>query len=500
MKILSASDIKQADLYTIIHEPISSLDLMERAGINLFQTINDQFPSQSSFTIFCGAGNNGGDGLVIARYLTYLKKDVYIYILKGNYTEEFQSNFEKAKSLSIPYTIIEQASQISQIQIPPNTLIIDALFGIGISRPLEGLAALLIQHINSFTQNTKIAIDIPSGLSPDNNFPSTAINTFQADLSLTIQLPKKAFFFSENEAYVGNFQCIDIGLSQDFIASTDTKDYYIDENLISELLIPRSKFSHKGTFGHTLIVAGSEGKIGASILSSKAALKTGCGLLTTCIPHEAETAMHSSFPEAMIIPQERYFDKINLNTYQSIAFGPGINTSPKAKAMLIPLLNLYQGKTIIDADGLNILSQDKNLLRLIGRNTILTPHPGEFDRLTHPHKTGFERYQTQLQLSQACQTTIVLKGHHSSITTPDGNSYFNSTGNNGMATAGSGDVLTGIIASLCAQGYSPDNAAILGVYLHGFAGDQAAIKRSKTSLIASDIIDHIADFFLKMER
>lgn len=499
MKIFSAAKLKQADRFTIENEPISSLHLMERAGERLFSAILAQFPDANSFVCVCGAGNNGGDGLVLARLFALANKKVEVFILKGNYTAEFSTNFHKIKDLSIPYTEITEPIQINNITFDKETVIIDALFGVGISRPLAEIAAHFIQKLNSFP-NLKIAIDMPSGLSPDCNYLSTFENTLKADITFTIQFPKKSFFFAENEEFVGDFECVDIGISKDFIESNANQGIYLQQTDIEKHIQARAKFGHKGTYGHVLILAGSEGKIGAAILSAKAALKSGCGLLSVCIPAQGSTAVHAAFPEAMLIPQEKFVETIDLSIYKAIGFGPGIGTSAEAKEMLIFLLRNYKGKIVIDADGLNMLSQDKKLLDLLGKNCILTPHPGEFDRLTQNHSTGFERYKSQLAFSEKYQVILVLKGHHTSITTPEGISYFNSTGNNGMATAGSGDVLTGIITALCAQGYSCENAAIIGVYLHGFAGDCAADKYSKTSMIASDIIENIGFFFQGVEK
>jgi NAD(P)H-hydrate epimerase len=494
MKILSAKQTKEADQYTLQNEPISSLALMERASERLFKAIVTKFPFVHTFSIFCGPGNNGGDGLVLARLLTLAKKEVFIHILKGNYTPEFLHNFHLIKELEIPYLEITDEITLAKVLSIPNSILIDALFGIGLSRPLEGLAALLIQKINAFP-DLKIAIDVPSGLSPDATHVSTPENSLQANHTLSIQLPKLSFFFAENQAFIGNFECIDIQLSQAFIQNVSANLFYIQADEIRKIRQKRPKFGHKGTFGHTLVIAGSEGKIGAAMLSAKAALKTGCGLVTVYLPEKGVIPMHTYFPEAMVISRENPIETIDFSIYDAIAFGPGMGNSAESKAILVKLLENYQGKIVIDADGLNILAANRTLYKLLSPNCILTPHPKEFDRLTHSHTSTYERNKMQIAFSQTHKVTLVLKGHNSSTSSLSGNCYFNSTGNNGMATAGSGDVLTGIIVSLCAQGYSPDNAAIMGVYLHGFAGDAAAEKYSQPSLIASDIIEGISAFY-----
>ncbi len=497
MKILNAQQIKVADRYTIEHEPISSLMLMERAGDRLFERILERFPHFHSFMVFCGPGNNGGDGLVIARLMFQANKVVQIVLLSGNYSVECLQNIERIKELAIPLIIIEKKEQVKEIVFNEEICFIDALYGIGVNRPIEGLGAELIRTINA-TNNFKIAIDIPSGLSPDGLHNSLIENTVKADYTLTIQLPKFSFLFPENNELTGTFECVDIGLSKAF--SAQQKGYiFLDENEIRNIIIPRPENGHKGTFGHALIIAGSAGKIGASILSAKAALRTGCGLLTAMIPEEAVIPLLSHLAEAMVLSPPEIND-LDFDKYEAIGFGPGIGTSEPAISILNALLLNYKGKLVIDADGLNILAKHKDWFRLLDSNVVLTPHPGEFDRITHQHSSGLERFKTQLNLSVKYKVTIVLKGHYSSITTADGNAYFNSTGNSGMATAGSGDVLTGIITSLCAQGYEPGKAARLGVYLHGFAGDFEAAKNSKTSLVASDIINGITAFFKIFEK
>ncbi len=500
MKILNSHQIKEADRATIQREPIISLDLMERAGRAIFQKIKEEFESENAFAVFCGPGNNGGDGLVIARLLANIKKGVRVIQLSGtSFTPECSTKLERIKQLGIPLTFLENEEQLQSLQIPQGAVIIDAIFGGGINRPLEGLAAKLVRRINA-SPGIKIAIDLPSGLSADIAFPSTPENTVMANYTYTVQLPKLAFMFVENDVFTGQFECVDIGLSSSYIQSVDTPHFYPDREYIRGLIKPRNKFGHKGSFGHACIIAGSDGKIGASILSSKAALRTGCGLLTVCMPESGHTAMHSHLPEAMVVVPKSGSERMDFSKYDAVGFGPGIGTSEIASDHLFELLNLYHSPLVIDADGINCLANKPIWYGFLKSNIILTPHPGEFDRLTRVHENGHERYLAQQHFSKKHHVTIVLKGYHTSVTTPSGKTFFNSTGNNGMATAGSGDVLTGIITSLCAQGYAPEDAAVLGVYLHGFAGDAAAMNRSRTAMIASDITDGIGDFFKGFEK
>jgi hydroxyethylthiazole kinase-like uncharacterized protein yjeF len=503
-KIFSSDQIKRADQFTIENEPISSVDLMERAGIRLAEAIDEVFLELNDYVIFAGPGNNGGDGLVIARWLTDHKKNVKVYILQSDhYSKEFIINLDRLKNSGVEPIYLSTVEQIKELRFSDFAVFIDALYGNGLNRPLEGLALDLIQFIND-TSNFIISVDLPSGLSADASHVSTKENTVVADYTLTIQFPKLSFFFSENELFIGEWKIVSIDLDKRFIEKENTSHFYLDEVMIRDMVKPRSAFSHKGTFGHALIIAGSKGKIGASILSGLSTLRTGCGLLTMHIPGGGVDAVHSSLPEAMVIADsnEDYItDHINdVTKFNAIGFGPGVDKEKETAHVLKMLIQNASQSLVIDADGLNIVSENLTWLQFMNGSTILTPHPGEFDRLTKKHSLGFERYQTQLEFSKKYGVYIVLKGHYTSITTPSGLTFFNTTGNNGMATGGSGDVLTGIITSLCAQGYSPLHASLLGVYLHGYAGDRAAEDESKTSLIASDIIEHIPAFFLDFER
>lgn len=501
MKILTAEQIKQADRFTMTTEEIASVDLMEIAGRQLFHQIIKSHQRQDEFVVFCGPGNNGGDGLVIARLLAQKQKLHSLYILKGNYSQEFEINLNRIKEIGIDYEVIDSELKIKKLSFNENATLIDALFGVGISRPLTGLAAQLVQKINSFNHFT-IAIDVPSGLSPDCKFINDASNTIKANETLTVQLPKLAFMFAENSEFVGEFTCVNIGLSEDFINIQAHQIEYLTLKDISRYIKARAKFGHKGTFGHALIVAGSKGKLGAAILASQATLKTGCGLLTSYVPSAASAPLLSVLPEAMCVAREEEPDLLsdNIAKYNAVGFGPGVGISINSSKMLHHVLMNQKQLIVLDADALTLLSQNPDWYKLLNPNIILTPHPGEFDRLTRQHKTGHDRFESQLAFSKKHKVYIVLKGQHTSITCPDGKVYFNSTGNNGMAKGGSGDVLTGIITSLCAQGYTAEEVATLGVFIHGYCGDKAAAKISKTSMVASDIIDNLKKFFKKFEK
>jgi hydroxyethylthiazole kinase-like uncharacterized protein yjeF len=497
MKILSAQQTKACDQHTMMSEQISSIGLMNRAGTCLFEFIQQSYSFQK-YTIVCGPGNNGGDGLMIAQLLFKNNVEVNIIVLKGNYTEESKAQLDSTKQLDIPILEIFDAEQIEQMAFEDDACIVDALFGIGISRPIEGLAAILIERLNACSCY-KLAIDLPSGLSPDCNFESLQSNTIIANETLSIQLPKLAFMFPENDVFVGKFHIVDIGLSKSFIESQTDAFEYLDENIIEKSISPRLASAHKGNFGHALLIAGSTNKIGASIISAKAALRTGCGMLTVLLPNEGSVAMNCALPEAMLLTHQNG-NKIEFEKYAAIAIGPGLGASLDAVKLVKDVLNNYTQPLVVDADALNILALNPEFMEKLNANCILTPHPKEFDRFTKVHTSTMQRFITQKELAAKYKVNIVLKGHHTCIVTSEGKVYFNSNGNNGMSTAGSGDALTGVLLGLCAQKYPINIAAYLGVFIHGYAGDLAAFHHSKTALIASDIVNSLGEFFKRYEK
>lgn len=498
MNILNAEQVKAADKHTISQEEISSIELMEIAGNQLYNAIIKKHPDQKEFVVFCGPGNNGGDGLVIARLLKNNSYKTSVYILKGSYTKEFQTNLKLIKENNIDFVELESSQQIAQIRINERAIIIDALYGIGLTRPLDGKASELITKINQL-KNYKLAIDIPSGLSPDYVFSSTEKNCIKANETITVQLPKLAFFFPENYQFVGDWYSVNIGIPEDFIEQQICQHRFSNLPEIKHMLKPRDPFGHKGTFGHSLIIAGSSGKYGAAVLSSVSTLKTGCGLVSAMIPEEMIFSLLSYAPEIMTINRQKN-SQINHYEYDAIAFGPGVGIDLINSQLLEQLVKNCAKPLIIDADGLTILSNNRHLYDMLKPNMLLTPHPGEFDRLTHKHTDTYDRLQTQIRFSKKYNVNILLKGKYSSITNNRGEVWFNTSGNCGMATAGSGDVLTGIITSLCAQGYNIDIATKLGAYIHGYSGDVAAKHYSKHAMIASNITEHISDFFKNFEN
>jgi NAD(P)H-hydrate epimerase len=498
IKILSARQIKDLDKFTIEHEPIASIDLMERACHAFVHWFVQHVRIEKKVGIVCGTGNNGGDGLGIARMLSERGYSVKVWIVRGemNETADFKTNLQRLPERISP-------SEISKA--PANTLFkecsvfVDAILGSGLSRPTEGIYALVISSINQ-TKALRIAVDIPSGLFADTHSEGEIV---LADHTVSFQLPKLSFLFPENHKYVGRWHLVDIGLSREFIHDAKTNHFLAEAKSVKKMLKPRERFSHKGTYGHSLLICGSYGKMGACILGAKAALRSGLGLLTLHIPQCGYSIIQTAVPEAMVSvdTNENYFSRIpeNLN-YSSIGIGPGIGTDSETVKAFGKILKEFRKPMVIDADGLNILSQHKELIELLPEGSILTPHPKEFERLVGAWSDDFQRLELLRSFADRIKSVVVLKGAFSSVATPDGFVYFNPTGNPGMATGGSGDVLTGILAGLLSQGYSPTEAAILGVYAHGLSGDLAAADLGMYSLIAGDLIDFLPSALKKMHR
>jgi hydroxyethylthiazole kinase-like uncharacterized protein yjeF len=500
MKIFSASQIRNIDKYTIEKEPVPSIDLMERAAAAFVNWFCEKFCFKKKVLIFCGLGNNGGDGLAAARMLLERDKQVEVYIVKhgGNSSRDHDINRIR----------LEQCLQVNAIvsegdipDIDNDAVIIDAIFGSGLSRPAEGVAAALIERINS-SGAVVAAIDIPSGLFSD-KAAGEHDPIVNAQFTFTFQFPKLAFMLPGYEKYVGEWYVGDIGLHHDVIEQTPSPFRYVEKEDARRMLKRRSKFAHKGIFGHALLVGGSYGKIGAQVLATKACLKTGAGLVTSYLPKCGYRIIQVSVPEAMAItdPGKKYITTSpQIGSYDAIGVGPGLGRKDRTKEALTELISRAVSPLVIDADGLNILSENPDLLLKVPKNSIFTPHPKEFERLAGKTANDFARLERLRDLAEEYGVYIVLKGAHTAIATPGREVYFNSTGNAGMATGGTGDVLTGIITSLIAQGYEASEAAVLGVYLHGLAGDIAAMSLSQEYMSAGDLIDNLGNAFKELGR
>ena len=495
IKVPTIEQIRLCEAHTIAHKPISSIELMEIAATACVNRIKQQFSPTASIRIFCGMGNNGGDGLAMARLLHESGFNCTTYIVKHKeaYSPECLHQLNLLKERTIEVKEIEQEEDIPLCD--SDTVLIDALLGTGLSKPIDNqLLKSVIKNINQ-SKSFIFAIDTPSGLLSEQAMDKqyTAV---EADFTLSFQFPKLSFFFAENYPYVGEWTIADIGLESQSIDAIQTNNYCIEHSFIQSLIRPREKFAHKGNFGHGLLIAGSLGMMGAAVLASKAALRTGVGLLTVNVPKMGVSILQTSVNEAICRSDtnDNHFTGIDfevLSKYNAIAIGCGLGTHPETAQGLKKLIGDFGGNMIFDADAINILAENKTWLEFLPPNCIFTPHIKEFERLTHKANNGYERLELQRQFSKRHACVVVLKGAHTSISTPQGEIFFNTTGNPGMAKGGTGDVLTGMLLALVAKGYPAVQAAMIGVYLHGAAADQALNKQSYESLLPSDIIENI---------
>jgi len=494
LKVLAAEHIRQADQFTIKNEPISSIDLMERASEAFIDCFTDIYDNLLPVYVFCGTGNNGGDGLVISRLLTEIGYPIEVFIIgdqkKG--TQDFKINNDIIRTYltPTPLNLIEDFPVLTKEMI-----IVDAIFGSGLSRGVDGIYGELIDHINNSPCERVVAVDIASGLGCNEKFEGS--HSLKVQDTITFQVPKLSLMLPENKFLSGQVHVVDIGLDQEYINILPSKQFQISKEFIKSLLKDRNVFTHKGEVGRNLIIAGSRGKIGAAILASQACLKSGAGLLTVLLPKCGVDIMQTSTPEAMVLESDENLivEIPDVANYDVIGIGPGIGTSEETARSLEKLFKSTNMPVVIDADAINILSQNKALIEHIPESSILTPHTGEFRRLVGEWKNDYERLSLQLEFAQKHKVTVLLKGAHTSIAGSTGLVFFNSTGNPGMATAGSGDVLTGIITSFLGQGYSSIEAAILSAYVHGLSGDLYVENFAEESLMASDIIANLGSAF-----
>lgn len=500
MKIFNTQQIRELDATTIVHEPIGSIDLMERAALTFVDWFTTLFPdSLQKVVIYCGPGNNGGDGLAVARLLNqrFYSVQVFYCAIGSGTSPDFRKNWAR-----LPRWNQLMAQELKEgesfPQIDPSAVLIDAIFGSGLNRAITGYWGELLHFLNQHP-GCKVAIDVPSGLFTDG--PTTGI-TFQADYTLGFELPKLAYFFAENERRVGQWQVRSIGLDPLFIQDEKTPNYYLDEQTTKSLLKKRHKHAHKGSFGHALLISGSYGMMGAAQLSAKACLRSGIGLLSIHSPKCGYPFLQISTPEAMVSVDHHEFqwsEAPRLDKYAAIGVGPGLSTKATVVIALDQFLDRCTTPLVLDADALNIIAA-QGWQKRIPANAILTPHPKEFERLFGASANEFERLERLRENAQNLQIYILLKGAYSCFADPLGNCYFNSTGNPGMATGGSGDVLTGIITGLLGQGYTPLHSGLLGMYVHGLAGDLAAEILGHEALIASDIIDNLGKAFQALRQ
>ena len=492
MKIFPTQSIKELDAYTIENEPIASIDLMERASQALAKAIAGRWDAKTPFTVFAGPGNNGGDALAVSRLLAKkgYKVSVYLFNTKGELSPDCETNKERLADVE-NVDFHEVTSQFVPPVLTDDHVVIDGLFGSGLNKPLSGGFAAVVKYINASPARV-VAIDVPSGLMGEENTFNVRANIVRADVTLTLQLPKLAFLFAENQEFVGEWELLDIGLSEDAIEETDTDYFLLEGEDMEYLLKTRNKFAHKGDFGRALLIAGSQGMAGASVLAARACLRSGIGLLTVHIPFCNNFIVQTSVPEAMTeidINDVRFSCATDTDDYQAVGIGPGLGKAGDTEAALLEQIESCQTPMVVDADALNLLGEHRSYIGRLPKGSILTPHPKELERLVGKCQNSYERLTKACELAQSAGVHIILKGAYSAVITPEGKCWFNSTGNPGMATGGSGDVLTGVVLALLAQGYATETAARLAAYVHGLAGDIARKKHGAMGMTAGDIVD-----------
>lgn len=500
MKIFSSQQIRLIDKFTIENEPIASIDLMERAANELFFAIMADFNIASTkFLIIAGPGNNGGDGLALARIFTYLPCDFKTIFCNFSQNISTDCNINVQRLQEKDSKNLQIVTDPAKIIIDDDRVIIDCIFGTGLTRPVTGKYAQVIDMINN-SGNVVISVDIPSGLFGEDNTGNDG-SIINASCTYTIQFPPLASMFAENYKYFGNLKIVDIMLSEKAIVETESDFHITEEKFWSNNQKKRGRFEHKGDFGHALLIVGSYGKAGAAVLAAKACMRSGVGLLTVHVPEKLTDIMQISIPEAMLSIDSNtieFSSIVDFEKFNVAGIGPGLGTNEPTKKAVIQFVTEFNKPLLIDADALNILAETNNFKSILKPGTILTPHPKEFERLFGKFENSYHRILFMQKFSVETGVIIVLKGGITAISLPDGNIYFNTRGNPGMATGGSGDVLSGIITGLLAQNYKPEKAAIVGVFIHSAAGDYAAKIKGENSLIASDIIDDLPKIFLTL--
>ncbi len=500
MKLLGLSHIKEVDYLTVKNQSITFLELVERAGTVIFNTIHERLQgAQVPIHVFCGLGNNGGDGLVIARLLVEHGYNVTTYIVNfsTNRSKAFLVNYDRLKEIDNEWPVQLKNEEEFPV-ISPNDMVVDAIFGIGLNRSMEPWVKKLIVHLND-TNAFILSIDVPSGLYAEKPVEDEK-SVIYANVCLTFQAPKLIFFLPETAKYAQDVDYINIGLDAQYLNEVDTKMELILKNEVLKFYQPREKYSHKGSYGHALLIGGSKGKIGSMLLASKSCLRVGAGLVSALVPECGYDIMQTGLPEAMVVDHDNdnYLEDFEFDIEPSvICIGVGLGMHEKTFEAFVDFLKKNDKPLVIDADGLNMLSKDKVLLKFIPKQTVLTPHVKELERLIGVWSDDFDKLEKVKIFSKKYSCIVVIKGANT-ITVHNDEIYVNTTGNPGMATAGTGDVLAGIITGLISQGYKALQASIFGVYLHGSAGDIAVESLGYQALLASDIVNNIGKAYLEL--
>jgi ADP-dependent NAD(P)H-hydrate dehydratase / NAD(P)H-hydrate epimerase len=500
MQIYTGTQIRDWDRYTIEHEPIRAIDLMERAAVAITTEIAERWDSSYTFVALAGPGNNGGDALAVARLLSEKGRQVeaYLFNTTGKLSDECSQNMRRLQNTKKMKKVVEVTHDFEPPRLDDHTVVIDGLFGAGLNKPLHGGFASVVKYVNS-SQATVVSIDIPSGVHTEDNTGLPRQNMMRADLTLTLQQKKLSMYLADNEPYFGEIKTVDIGLSKEFVRRTHASFSLLEKSEVMSILRPRSKFAHKGTMGHALLFAGSYGMAGAAILAARAALRSGVGKVTVHTPLCNNDILQIAVPEAILqhdTDEHIFAHPADADSYDAVALGPGIGRNEDTAIALMSQIRRTQCPIVLDADALNILAEHRAWINQLPFDLVLTPHPMEFDRLAGSvSDSSYARLAKACALAEKMKSYIVLKGHYTALCCPDGETIINPTGNAGMATAGAGDVLTGVIAGLLARGYTRREACIVGMYMHGLAGDIAASCLGEESLTASDIVKFLSGAF-----
>ena len=504
MKIFTSAQIHELDRYTIEHEPIKSIDLMERAAKAITHTITEEWTTHTPVVVFAGPGNNGGDALAVARLLINegYKVKTYLFNITNHLSDDCVLNRQRLLDGKHAKDLIEVTAKFDPPELTADMLVVDGLFGSGLNKPLAGGFASLVKYINQSPAKV-VSIDVPSGLMSEDNTYNVRANIIHAYLTLTLHERKLSFLFGDAQQFIGKLKVLDIRLSPEYIQKTEAQYHVLEENDIRSRLLYRDDFAHKGNMGNALIVAGSYGMAGAAVLATRACLRSGVGKVTVHTPRKNYDIMQISVPEAVLQmdhEETAFTEAVDTDGFDALGIGPGLGRQETTAIAMIAQIRRAQCPIVADADALNILASHRAWMQQLPKGIIMTPHPKELDRLTgSPANADYERLHRTCELAKSLQAYIILKGHNSALCLPNGNVFFNPTGNSGMATAGSGDVLTGIITALLARGYHQQNACIVGMYLHGLAGDLAAKELGKESLVASDIINYLPKAFQHLD-
>ena len=477
---------------------------MERAAKAITHTITEEWTTHTPVVVFAGPGNNGGDALAVARLLINegYKVKTYLFNITNHLSDDCVLNRQRLLDGKHAKDLIEVTAKFDPPELTADMLVVDGLFGSGLNKPLAGGFASLVKYINQSPAKV-VSIDVPSGLMSEDNTYNVRANIIHAYLTLTLHERKLSFLFGDAQQFIGKLKVLDIRLSPEYIQKTEAQYYVLEENDIRSRLLHREDFAHKGNMGNALIVAGSYGMSGAAVLATRACLRSGVGKVTTITPKKNYDIMQIAVPEAVLQmdhEETAFTEAVDTDGFDALGIGPGLGRQETTAIAMIAQIRRAQCPIVADADALNILASHRAWMQQLPKGIIMTPHPQELDRLTgSPANADYERLHRACELAKSLQAYIILKGHNSALCLPNGNVFFNPTGNSGMATAGSGDVLTGIITALLARGYHQQNACMVGMYLHGLAGDLAAKELGKESLVASDIINYLPKAFQHLD-